>query len=453
MSSFKNLRSTGAPSRRRRRCALLGATCLALSTLAVPRLSHAQLTLDAAIHAARRASPALRAAAEGVAAARARERQAGVLLNPTLAYGREQTTRAGQTNAQDIAQVEQPLELGGQRASRRAAAAARRAVAEARVESARAQLDLDVTRAFILATTAERRATLADEARGTFAEAQRVNDERLQAGDVSGYTARRLRLEVARYAATRAAVELERRTSRIALASLMGLTPAAGDSLALPSSPPALGVDLGAPDSLDSLDALVARAERARPELRAAALEVDAALAEARLAARERFPTPVLSAGYKGERVADSLAGSLSGFRGLVAGLSIPLPLFDRRSGAIEAADADARRQRAEADVVRRRIAAEVAEAAAALRAADAQRAALAPHLGDETGLALRAVQASYAEGDITLVEWLDAMRAYQDAESVYVTLQGDVALRRAALARAIGAPLAPPSPSSSPDR
>lgn len=450
MSSFTNLPFEGSPTRRRRRRALLGATCLALSTLAVPRLAHAQLTLDAAIHAARRASPALRAAAEGVTAARARERQAGVLLNPTLAYGREQTTRAGQTNAQDIAQVEQPLELGGQRASRRAAAAARRAIAEARVESTRDQLDLDVARAFILATTAERRASLADEARATFAEAQRVNDERLRAGDVSGYTARRLRLEVARYAATRATVELERRTSRIALASLMGLTPGAGDSLVLPSSPPALGEELGGADSLDTL---VARAERSRPELRAATLEVDVALAEARLATRERIPTPTLSAGYKGERVADSSAGSISGFRGIVAGLSIPLPLFDRRSGAIAAAAADARRQRAETDVVRRRIAAEVAEAAAALRAADAQRAALAPHLGDDTRLALRAVQASYAEGEITLVEWLDAMRAYQDAESVLVTLQGDVALRRAMLARAIGAPLVPLSPSSSPNR
>ena len=453
MSSFKYLPSAGTPARRRRQRALLGAACLALSLLAVAPPAHAQLTLDAAIHAARRASPALRAATEGVNAARARERQAGALPNPTVAYGREQTTRAGQTNAQDIAQVEQPLELGGQRASRRAAAAARRAVAEARVESARAQLDLDVTRAFIVATTAERRATLADEARGTFAEAQRVSEERLRAGDVSGYAARRLRLEVARYAATRASVELERRTSRIALASLMGLTPAAGDSLALPSSPPALGTEPPDGDSVTSLDTLVARAERARPELRAAALEVDAALAEARLAARERIPRPTLSAGYKGERVADSLSGSLSGFRGIVAGLSIPLPLFDRRSGAIEAAEADARRQRAETDVVRRRIAAEVAEAAAALRAAEAQRSALAPHLGDDARVALRAVQASYAEGDITLVEWLDAMRAYQDAESAYVTLQGEVALRRAALARAVGAPLAPSSPSSPPDR
>jgi cobalt-zinc-cadmium efflux system outer membrane protein len=437
-------------SSQRRWRALLCTTGLTLALLAGARPAFAQLTLDAAIAAARGASPSLRAAAEAVTAARARERQADILPNPTFSYGREQTTRAGQTNAQDIAQIEQSLELGGQRASRRAAAATRRAVVEARAESERAQLDFDVTRAFILATTADRRAALADEARATFAEAQRINDERLRAGDVSGYAARRLRLEVARYAASRASVELEKRTARITLAALMGLTPTAGDTLTLHTSAPTLGMDLAATDSLATL---ITSAERSRPELHEAMREIDVALAEARLAARERFPTPTFSAGYKGERVADSLAGSLGGFRGFVAGFSIPFPLFDRRHGAIEAADADARRQRAVAEVVRRRIVAEVAEAAAALRAAEAQRTALAPHLGDDTRLALRAVQASYAEGEITLVEWLDAMRAYQEAESIYVTLQGDVALRRAALARAVGAPLAPSSLPSSPDR
>ncbi|MGZ8454977.1 MAG: TolC family protein, partial [Gemmatirosa sp.] len=137
-----------------------------------------------------------------------------------------------------------------------------------------------------------------------------------------------------------------------------------------------------------------------------------------------------------------------------VAGISIPLPMFDRRAGAIEAAEAEARRVVAEGDVVRRRITREVADAADALRAVEEQRAALAPHLGDGAQIALRAVQASYAEGEITLVEWLDAVRAYQDAESTYATLQAEVAVRRAALARAIGLPVgAPLLPTSSPDR
>jgi cobalt-zinc-cadmium efflux system outer membrane protein len=401
--------------------------------------AHAQLTLSTAQAAARQASPELRAAREAVAAAAGRERQAGAFANPTLAYGREQTSRAGQTNSQDVAQLEQPIEVGGQRAARRGAAQLRREAAEARLAWVASQLDFDVARAFARAIAADRRAQIAEQTGGAFTEAQRVSERRLAAGDVSGYVVRRLRLEAARYAAARAAAALERRSTRIVLASLMGLPAAGADSLSLPSELDAEPAEARAPASLDSL---LAVAEHTRPDVRAAALEAEAVAAESRLAARERVPTPTLSLGYKGESVADSVGGSSAGLRGFVAGLSVPLPLFDRRGGAIKAATAEARRASAETDVTRRRAAREVADAVDALRAVETQRAALVPHLGEGARIAMRAVQTSYAEGEITLAEWLDAVRAYQDAESTYVTLQAEVAIARAALVRAIGAPL-----------
>jgi cobalt-zinc-cadmium efflux system outer membrane protein len=427
--------------RRALRCAI---TVITLCGVARPVA--AQLTLAAARQAAQRTSPAVRAAQEGVLAAAARERQAGAFPNPILAYSREQTSRAGQTNAQDIAQVEQPLELGGQRSARREAARLRHASAAARLDAARLQVDADVTRAFVLAVAAERRARLANQATASFVEAQRVSDQRLAAGDVAGYAARRLRLEAARFAAVRAAALLERQSTRTALASLMGTSLRATDSLDATLDAAALvSVAVDAP-----LDSLIARAERERPERKAATLDAAALEADARLAARERIPTPVIAAGYKGERVADPAVGSLTGFQGFIAGVSVPLPLFDRRRGAVSAAEAEGRRARTEGDAVRRRIAREVTDAADAFQSAELQVALLAPHLGEDAQITVRAVQASYAEGEITLVEWLDAMRAYQEAESTYVTLQADVALRRAALARALGTPR---FPSVSPDR
>ena len=91
---------------------------------------------------------------------------------------------------------------------------------------------------------------------------------------------------------------------------------------------------------------------------------------------------------------------------------------------------------------MRRRVAREVAEAYDAWRTAEEQRAALAPQLGAESRAALRAVQVAYAEGEVTLVEWLDAVRAYQEAESTFANLQAEVLIRRAALERAVGARL-----------
>ncbi len=417
----------------------IGCLALVLPRGAVAQ-ANGQLSLGAARKAAWVASPEIRAAVEAVNAAMGRERQAGARPNPAFSYGREQTSRSGQTNAQNVALVEQPLEVGGQRLARRDVARLRREGAEARLATVVSQLDFDVARAFALAVVADQRAHLAELTAAAFTEATRVSDQRLAAGDVSGYVARRLRLEAARFAAIRASVMLERRTSRSALSSLLGVSAFEGESLVLPSelsdSDPAL---LGL-----AVDTLVALAAHQRPEMRLAALDAAAALADARLTARERIPTPTFSAGYKNERVADPAVGSLAGFRGVIAGLSIPLPLFDRRAGAVEAADADARRVRAEEDVVRRRVAREVVDALDALRSAEEQRAALAPHLGEDAKIAVRAVQATYAEGEITLVEWLDAIRAYQDAESTYLTLQAEVAIRRAALARAVGAPLFP---------
>ncbi len=408
----------------------------------MPLAIHAQapraLTMADARAAARSVSPELVAAREAVAAALGRERQASAYPNPTLAVNREQTSGSGQANSQNIAVFEQPLELGGLRSARRDAAIGRRAAAEARVEIIAAQLDFDVTRAYALALAADRRVSLADQATAAFAEAIRVSERRLAEGDVSGYANRRLKLEAARYATLRAEGVLAQRAARVALAALV--QPAGADlrpsDVTLPDSMPPSRVEV-------SSDSLLARALRSRAELRVAALEADAAAADARLAQRERTPVPLLSAGLKTERVSAMSGGSL-GLNGLVVGMSIPVPVWDRRAGAIQAADAETRRRSTEIESQRRRIAREVADAIDAYRSADTQLALLAPHLGTESAASLRAVQVAYAEGEITLLEWLDALRAYREAEASHAALQAELIIRRAALERAVGTPTGP---------
>ena len=422
-------------------CAVRAALIVALGHLAAPAIraqATATLTLTDARTAARQVSPDLMAAREAVAAARGRERQAGAYQNPTFGVSREQSSGGGQSNSQNIALLEQPIELGGLRSARRDAASARREAAEARLVLAEAQLDYDVTRAYALAIAAERRAALADQATAAFTEALRVSERRLAAGDVSGYTNRRLKLEAARYGTLRAEAVLARRSARIALASLVTTT---SDSIG--GVGPILADSVPTSATSASAESLLPVALRSRAELRAAVAEARAAEADARLAASERMPIPVVSGGIKSERVGATGGGS-QGLTGLVAGLALPLPLWDRRAGSIEAADAEARRRVAELDGQRRRVAREVAEAYDASRAADAQIAMLAPQLGAESRAALRAAQVAYAEGEITLVEWLDAVRAYREAEASFAALQAESTIRRAALERAVGAPLVP---------
>jgi len=413
------------------RLALVALSCAPGVHLAAQEAPGA-VTLAQARARARQVSPALEAARQIVAAARGSERQAGAFTNPTLSYGYESAGQNGTLNSQSIAALEQPIELTGVRGARREAAGLAREATEARLLAAQAELDFQVTRAYAGAVAAERRAALAERAAGAFQRAQRQSAERLAAGDVSGYEARRIALEAARYAGVRAEAVLERGRARLILGELVAVL---ADSLVLAGLPGALP----AVESVLSADSLAELALRARPEVVAAELEAAAAQAAARAARRERIPVPVASVGFKRERVAGG-----GGLDGLVAGVALPLPLWDRRSGASAAAVADARERDALLDAERRRAVREAADSYGALRAAETQLAALQPAVGAEAAAALRAAETAYAEGAITLVEWLDAVRAYQEAEASYAALQAEAIVRRAALERATGVALLP---------
>lgn len=422
---------------------------LAITLLAVPSLTLAQqpspmqLTLTQAREAARTASSEVRAARAAVAAAAGRERQAAAHLNPILSYDREQTSASAGSNVQNIAALEQRVELGGIRGARIDAARLRREAAEERLAAVAAQIDFETARAYALVLAADRRAILAEQAAEAFGQALGVSERRLGAGDVSGYANRRLRLEAARYATLRAEAQLAQRTARLELAALVGdsapsITAVRLELLdSLPSGTVPLSRTVSGPagTSVAVPDSLVALAFGARADLRALEREAAAARADAQLAARERTPVPAFSVGFKSEHIA-GIPGQSTGF---VAGVSLPLPLWDRRAGMIAATDAESARRAAESDALRRRIAREVGEAYDAYTALGTQLRLLAPHVGLETSAAMRAVQVAYSEGEVTLVEWLDAVRAYQEAESGYATLRGEALIRRAEFERAVG--------------
>lgn len=390
------------------------------------------LSLDQALTRAMQASPELLASRATVEAAAARARQAGAFPNPVLSYSREQTSGSGITNWQNIALVEQRLDLGGQRGARRAAAGYRHESAVARLAAREWEIGYAVTRAYAAATAADQRAARAAEAAEAFARARRITSNRLASGDVSGYADRRIGLEAARYATLRAQAELARRSARLELAALIG---APGDSL------PGLELSLepsAPPSAVPTLDSVRALALHTRPELRAASAEIAAAAADARVARAEAFPGPLAGLGFKNERGAGSTA-SASGF---VFQVSLPVPLWDRRRAGAEGFAAEGRERSAESQRIRRQIIREVEDAWTALGAVTEQIETLRPQLGETSRAALRAAEAAYAEGEISLVEWLDAVRAYQEAESGFASLQAEYVIQRAALERAVAARL-----------
>jgi cobalt-zinc-cadmium efflux system outer membrane protein len=171
-----------------------------------------------------------------------------------------------------------------------------------------------------------------------------------------------------------------------------------------------------------------------RPELVALEREVGAAEAEARLARAERIPTPTFGGGYKREQAPGG--GSLDGY---TAQLSLPLPLWDRRGGAVQAADAETERSQADREAFRRRTELEVLEAYDAFQVLGDQLNALGSRIQEDARPGIRAAQAAYREGETSLVEWLDAVRAFHEAESSYAALAAEQTLQRAMLERLTG--------------
>ena len=402
---------------------------VACSVLAAANAAGQQITVQAAVQRAGVTHPMTAAAREAVNAALAREQQAKAWTNPALSYSREQASLDQLRSVQDIVALDQRFEIGGQRAARAEAARLRRESAQARLSAAQADLELEVFRAYTNAIAADRRAELASQAAAAFAAARKTSDERLAAGDISGYAARRLKLEAARYTALSIEARQEQHAARLALASLIALSPDSADQLRLSTAPTNQRTM-----ALDSIDAIV---RRQGYEVRAARLDADALLADARLAQREKIPSPVVLAGFK--RESTNVGRSLNGF---VAGLSIPLSLFDRRTGAITAAEADHRRSTAEVAVLQRSLALTARSALEATTRIEQQVTALRAELGEEARLALTAAEAAYAEGEITLIEWLDAARAYQEAEASYARLTAQALIQRATLLRTLGLPI-----------
>jgi cobalt-zinc-cadmium efflux system outer membrane protein len=186
------------------------------------------------------------------------------------------------------------------------------------------------------------------------------------------------------------------------------------------------------------LDAALGWARLARPELAAAHAAV--AAAQARAEGSGRFPNPRLIARAEGA----PLEGGTDAEADLLAGVSQPLPLSDRRAAAQSLAAAELERSRARYDVAEREVAAQVVRAFAT--ALFAQEAAARRHeLAQETAALRAPIEARIAAGDATASERAHAALALHDARAAEQAAERVAALARVELAAAIGTPDAVP--------
>jgi cobalt-zinc-cadmium efflux system outer membrane protein len=334
--------------------------------------------------------------------------------NPAVMYSRE---GAGFT---EFLQVEQSLPVFGVRDALSRAGIAATAAAEAN-RDARLWVLRAEARAVVARLTAE-------QARLEAAESYRRDVERL----MEILRTREREGEGSRFDLLRAELELRDARQLVTSAAVAAADARAQVTAILPRDI-AVGRVTGAAEEqrpAPALNALVTRAASTRVELRALQLSAERAALESDAARRARLPSPALFGGLK--RAADDAGRQ----RGGVFGVSVFVPLFD--AGGREAARWTAERTRVESErrAVEQQIRAEIARASEALTL---RRAAV---FGDQeaTGEELmRIAEVAYREGEVGILELLDAVRTASRARTRSIEMRLDARLAQIALERAVG--------------
>ena len=375
----------------------------------------ARISLPQALEEAAARSPAVVAAERDVAAAEARLRQAGYRTNPELSVEVENFAGTGALKglqATEItAAVNQRLDLAGRRSARVQVALAELRVQQLRLAIARADLARSVREQFARAVTARERLEQAEDNVTWARELARVTSILVEAGREPPLRALRARSALAQAIAALEAVQAEELAARSSLAALFGVSAPVGHVTG-----PILDLTPRSIAAERSLEVQLAEAERA-----AATAGVRQQLAERRL-------DPAVGLGVRHVRE--------TGDFGLVAGVSMPLRVFDRNQGGIAAARAvqdaaEARRAGTLATTT-----AQARNAIAGVEAAERRVSALEKSAVPEAAEALRLTQRSYEEGRASLLELLDARTAYTAAKASLTEARLALALATAELGR-----------------
>lgn len=360
-----------------------------------------------------------------VAEVRALARQAAVYPNPSVNLSHEPLWDQGLSHNESYLTLSQKVVWPGLREAQRSAG---RSLTAAAVGSHRADslhLRFAVIETYTKAVAAEARVALLDTVTAFFRQAEQTVQALLAEGEASAYSLRRLRVEQTRYRTLLAQDILEREQARAALGLLiLGVDQ---PSVVVPSDP------LMTLPPIPDLPVVLQHSLDRRPERYSATEELQAAAAILDIALRQRRPEPTVSAGVK--RQSD-------GFNGLFLGLTTPLPLFDKNQAMIEARQTQ--RHVAETNLVltERYVEHDLRRAHTQYRVLFEHYTSLPSTFRSEADALINTARLSYAEGEMSMIELLDAVAMYLQANSLSLRLQADLQVAYFDLIRAAGGSL-----------
>lgn len=349
-------------------------------------------------------------------------RQTRAYPNPIASVTHESVSNQGLNLSETYYLLTQPIDWPWRYSDRRKAGSQRVDAATAELRADSAQLVFELKRAYVAAAAAEAAWEIVEQVTTVFRDAELSGTARFEEGDISSFDLKRFRIERARYEQLLMEMELELARLRRLLTALT--VPAdAGLELA-PVGPLA-----GDPPSLNG-NPLLRQALTYRGEIAAATASVEAARSIVSVAKWARLPDLALTGGYK--RQSD-------GFDGPFLGLAIPLPLWNWRGGEIAAAEARVEAAEAQEQLARIHVTNDVRTATQNYTSLETRAALIGDELLADVDDLLDVALLSYGEGELTLLEVLDAARAYSDAGVTQARLRAAYWIAYYDLERAVG--------------
>jgi len=402
----------------------LGVQLLSLSTHAVASEPNSAYTLNAVIELALERNPIMAGAQGYVRQSRGQQIAAGAYPNPSISgtagRGSIRDPSTGVTITERTVTVEQPLEWQGKRRARQQAADAGVAGASAAMEEARLNVIAEVKIAFYQLLFAQQDAELAIQNSTMVDEVLRTVKARVAAGEATPFETMKATVEVQK---------AKKEVARAQNALIVARTKL--DMLTAGTLGTQFSIRGGFESFQQKLDpvALAARALEQHPALRRLTKLVEQAAFSAIVERESRIPNVTLQGSYHRE----------AGDESVVAGLSVPIPLWYQRQGEIETALGARHRAEAERLRAQNEIAQAVTQQVQDVRTANEQLQVFESGLLKQAEQTLRVARVSFQQGAASLLDVLDSQRVYRQTLLEYTQTRADLSIALARLERAVG--------------
>ena len=400
----------------------LVAVCLLSSSA-----SGQELTLEEAFSRFLELSPLVAAETEKMQIARGKLRQAQAWANPVLNFSQEGYPVGLPENTFDdqefLVWASQEFEIGGQRSKRRDLAQLELDAERARHRDFLRRKRLELSQLFVRTYYISKKTQFLERAMHGYSQILETHRKRYEAGEVSGLAQMKIEAEELGYLVQLARAEREFKSAWNELSAMIVWKDA---------EMPKLNVDESAHLDLPDPLTLVSAALKSRPDLESQQLDSQAAEAALEVEKAKNIPNLNLGGGYKRD----------FGQHSFFVGVQLPLPIWDRRQGALEQRLATSRRQKMLNRWKEIWIRHEVESTYGVYSRLLGASLRLDSDFVQKLDSIVQITALSYREGEAGILEFLDALRTQRDTSLEQIQLFEELHLARMELEASVGIPL-----------